>query len=293
MLDPPSGIVATANQNPFPAGFPYEVTGVFADRYRIEQIRARLNAKSKLTVDDMLAIEKDVYSAYHHYVASRIVAAAAKKGVKGELAGAVGVLKSWNGQMEKDEAAPFITDLAHAEMGRWLVRALTPKVDVLRLPRPQVIQGLLQTQPSGWVPNNDWDAWLLARLQDALVEGRKRQGSPLTRWKWGEALSWTIAHPVGNEIPLVRGFFNIGPVAMSGAATTVKQTGRNFGPSMRMVVDWGSLEKSAIVLPGGESGSVASSHYKDQWETYYRGSALPWAFNSYEPKEVLQVTPMP
>lgn len=293
MLDPPSGIVATANQNPFPAGFPYEVNGVFADRYRIEQIRARLNAKSKLTVEDMLAIEKDVYSAYHHYVASRIVAAAAKKGTKGELAEAVGVLKTWNGQMEKDEAAPFITDLAHTEMARWLVRALAPKVDVLRLPRPQVIQGLLRTQPPGWVPNNDWDAWLLARLQDALLEGRKRQGSPLTRWKWGEALSWTIAHPVGNEIPLVRGFFNIGPVAMSGAATTVKQTGHNFGPSMRMVVDWGALEKSAIVLPGGESGSVASSHYKDQWEAYYTGRALPWAFNSYEPKDVLQVTPMP
>jgi penicillin G amidase len=293
ILDPPSGIVATANQNPFPAGFPYEVTGAFADRYRIEQIRARLNAKPKLAVEDMLAIEKDVYSAYHHYLASRIVAAAAKKGSSGEVAEAVAVLKPWNGQMDKDEAAPFITDLVNAQMGRWLVLALAPKVEVVRLPRPQVIEGLLRTQPPGWAPNNDWDAWLLARLQDALAEGRKRQGSPLKRWKWGDALSWTIAHPVGNVAPLVRAFFNIGPVAMSGASTTVKQTGHNFGPSMRMVVDWGALEKSALVLPGGESGNVASSHYKDQWETYYRGSALPWAFNTYEPKEVLQVTPMP
>jgi penicillin G amidase len=293
MLDPPSGIVATANQNPFPAGFPYEVSGVFADRYRIEQIRARLDAKPKLTVDDMLAIEKDVYSAYHHYLASRIVAAAGRKGSSGEAAEAVSVLKSWNGQMDKDEAAPFIADLLHVEMGRWLVHALAPKVVVQHLPRPQVIEGLLRTQPPAWVPNNDWDAWLLARLEAAIAEGRKRQGSPLTRWKWGEALSWTIAHPVGNEIPLVHGFFNIGPVAMSGAGTTVKQTAHNFGPSMRMVVDWGALEKSAMVLPTGESGSVASRHYKDQWETYYKGSALPWAFNSYQPKDVLEVTPLP
>ena len=206
----------------------------------------------------------------------------------------MGVLKTWNGQMEKDERRRRLSRTWRiTEMARWLVRALAPKVDVLRLPRPQVIQGLLRTQPPGWVPNNDWDAWLLARLQDALLEGRKRQGSPLTRWKWGEALSWTIAHPVGNEIPLVRGFFNIGPVAMSGAATTVKQTGHNFGPSMRMVVDWGALEKSAIVLPGGEeSGKCGIEPLQRPVGSLLHGQGAAMGISIViEPKDVLQVTP--
>ena len=42
VYNPSSGIVATANQSTFPPGYPYQVDGSFADRYRIEQIRARL-----------------------------------------------------------------------------------------------------------------------------------------------------------------------------------------------------------------------------------------------------------
>src|SRR5262249_20483679 len=37
-FNPPSGIVATANQNPFPAEYPYPVSGSFAPPYRVRQI---------------------------------------------------------------------------------------------------------------------------------------------------------------------------------------------------------------------------------------------------------------
>ena len=67
------GHVATANQNTFPPDFPYRVSGSFADKYRIEQIHALLGAKSKLTVDDMLAVQKDVYAAYDKFLAQQIV----------------------------------------------------------------------------------------------------------------------------------------------------------------------------------------------------------------------------
>jgi len=294
IVNPPPGIIATANQNPFPADVTFGLSGSFADRYRIDQILDRLRAKQKLSVDDMLSIQKDVYSAYHHFLAGQVVGAVQRKanseaGVKE----ASGVLKGWNGQMDKDQPSPFITELLNYEMGRSLVAGLAPNVKITRNPRPQVLETLLRTRPAGWVPKDDWDAWLLDRFKSALDEGRKRQGSPISSWQWGKAQTWKIVNPVGNQLPLVDRFFNIGPVPMSGASTTVKQTGLNFGPSMRMVVDWGNLDQSVQNLTAGESGFVASWHYKDQWNAYYTGTSFPMQFQRVDAKDVLKIVPTP
>ena len=327
LYNPASGIVATANQNPFPPDFPYQVNGSFADRYRVQQIRALLQAKSKLTVDDMLRVQKDVYSAYDHFLAQQVVAVAGKRSSNdGGIREAAEVLRRWNGQMDKDEAAPMITELLGNQMGISLVVSLLQPTAMLNaaqkqlksqpqnavtkngersrpvltsqnlaipdiLPRPQILEWLLRTRPSGWVAKDDWNQWLLENLRQALEEGRKRQGSPVSKWKWGQMLQWNLTHPVGKQLPLVSGFFDIGPVEMSGAGTTVKQTTGTLGPSERMVVDLGNLDQSVQNLPVGESGMVASRHYKDQWQAYYTGKSFPMEFERVDAKAVLRVKP--
>jgi penicillin amidase len=325
IYNPASGIMATANQNPFPPDFPYQVEGSFADKYRVQQIRALLQAKSKLTVEDMLRVQKDVYSAYDYFLAQQVVAAARKRsGKNNDVREAVEVLRRWNGQMDKNEAAPMITELLSNQMGTDLVSSLLlpqvmsaaqkqmksqPQNAVTKngerargvllagpnppdiLPRPQIIEKLLRTRPSGWVVKDDWDQWMLQILSRALLLGRQRQGSPVSKWRWGRMLQWDLTHPVGKQLPLVNGFFDIGPVEMSGAGTTVKQTTGTLGPSERMVVDLGDLDKSVQNLPVGESGMVASKHYKDQWPAYYAGKSFPMEFEHVETKEVLHVRP--
>jgi penicillin amidase len=303
MYNPSSGIVATANQNPFPPDFPYTIDGSFADPYRIAQIRALLNAKSKLTVSDMLAIQKDVYSAYDRFLAQQVVGAFAKCGSNDPLVrDAIAIFRTWNGQMDKDEAAPMMTRLLDEQMGRSLVvssltaprkkaGARTSIPDIL--PRPWTLQGLLRQRPRGWVTNDDWNTWLIHNFASALQEGRKAQGTPVSKWRWGRMMKWDLQHPVGKQIPLVSGFFDIGPVEMSGSGTTVKQTTRTLGPSERMVVDLGDLDKSVQNLPAGESGAVASSHYKDQWSAYYVGKSFPMEFDKVDAKQTLHVRPSP
>jgi penicillin amidase len=267
-----------------------------------------------------------VYSAYDHFLARQVVAAAGKRsGEGGSVREAVEVLRHWNGQMDKDEAAPMITELLSNQMGTTLVTALLqpamlnaaqrqlksqPQNTVTKngehagkplaargptvpdiLPRPQILEGLLRTRPSGWVARDDWDQWLFGNLKQALEEGRRRQGSPVSKWKWGRMMQWNLTHPVGKQLPLVNGFFNIGSVEMSGAGTTVKQTTGTLGPSERMVVDLGELDKSVQNLPVGESGMVASKHYKDQWQAYYTGKSFPMEFEHVDARDVLRVRP--
>jgi penicillin G amidase len=294
--NPASGIIATANQNPFPPDFAYHVDGNFADTYRVQQIRALLCARSGLTVRDMLAVQKDVYSAYDNFLAQQLIALSDKHGSNERVVREVlETLRPWSGQMDKDEAAPMITELLTREIGRDLVQVLVSRSGSMILPdirpRPQVIERLLRTRPPGWVPHDDWDKWLAERLASAVALGRREQGSPVSRWRWGKMLRWNIEHPVGRHLPGVGRFFNIGPVEMSGSGTSVKQTTAVVGPSERMVVDLGDLDRSVQNLVSGESGLVASAHYKDQWRAYYAGTSFPMQFEHVDAKQVLRVRP--
>ena len=297
IYNPAGGIIATANQNPFPPGYPYRIDGGFADPYRVDQIRALLTAKPKLTVNDMLAVQKDVYSAYDLFLARHVAAAFSRKGSNDELVrSAVPVLRKWNGQMEKAEAAPMMMELLSNTLRASLVKLMLPASRQSSsppkfLPRPEVVENILRNRPAGWVAKDDWDRWLLRNFTIALQDGRKRQGTPVTKWRWGHILQWTLAHPVGKQLPFVNRFFDIGPVEMSGSGTTVKQTTATLGPSERMVVDLGNLDNSVQNLVAGESGSVASPHYKDQWPAYYAGRSFSMEFDHVDAKEVLHVKP--
>ncbi len=297
LYNPPSGIIATSNQSPFAGDYQYRVTGSYADRYRVTQVRALLAASGKLNADKMLAVQKDVYSAYDKFLAQQVITAAAKRGGQGgAMHEAVEILRSWNGQMDKDSAAPMITQLLSNQLGTALVTTLlrpglrqAPNIQ----PRPQVIETLLRTRPSGWVARDDWDGWLMNNLMQGLQDGRKRQGSPVARWKWGGLLQWNLTQPIGRQLPLVDVFFDIGPVPMSGSGTTIKQTTAGLGPSERMVADLGDWERSVQNLTVGESGHVASSHYKDEWSAYYVGKSFPMQFEHVDAKETLRIKPLP
>ncbi len=301
VYNPASGIVATANQNPFPKDYRYRMAGSFADTYRVQQIRARLTAKAKLNVDDMLAIQKDVYSAYDLFLARQVIASYAKLGRPEKDAlvkPAVDILSRWNGQMEASEPAPAITELLSNELRLSLLKLLIPKAKEVPdiLPRPQAVQALLRDRP-GWVPNDNWGQWLISAFSHALDTGRARMGSTLTEWRWGHLLHWKFEHPVIKRLPPVEWFFdatyqrNSGPFEMSGSGTTVKQTTESLGPSERMVADMGDLDHSVQNLVLGESGFVSSSHFEDQWPAYYYGKSFPMQFDHVDGKDVLRVKP--
>jgi penicillin G amidase len=128
-------------------------------------------------------------------------------------------------------------------------------------------------------------------LESAIKSGQPTYGNDLAKWTYGSELQWFFAHPIGSHLPLVNRFFDLGPVAMSGAGTTVKQTSSRLGPSMRMVIDWSDLDRSEQNIAVGESEHVTSGHYKDQWPAYYAGKSFPMQFSHVEAEQVLTIFP--
>jgi penicillin amidase len=290
--NPSRGWIATANQNPFPADYPYRVNGEFASPYRSTEIRDRITSRTGWKTDDVLAVQKDVYSSFASHLAHEVVTAYDRvKPQRLELGEAVLLLRTWNGQMEKGTPAPLIAVLVYEQLRSMAVKSAWPgSVDVYQnMLAPVAVENAIDSGPNGLF--RDPDRALLDALAAAIEEGRRTQGSNLRRWNWGHRTFLTIKHPVGSEIPVVGKYFNIGPVEMSGWSTTIKQTAANIGASMRFVADLSHWDGSLNNITVGESGQILSRHYKDQWDSYYAGKSFPMQFDRVDAKETLVVMP--
>jgi penicillin amidase len=291
--NPASGMIVTANQNPFPPDYPFRVHGSFAPHYRSSQIRALLSRHDRWKPADMLAIQKDVYSAFSNYLAHRVVEACDRRHVTNpDLTEAIAALRGWNGQMEKDLAAPMVVSLVYQHLRREVANVASPgKGGVYDIQMaPSVLQKIVESGGNGWF--KDLDQTLVRCLSDGVAEGARSQGGSVRRWRYGRYNELTIRHPIGNNIPVFGRFFNIGPIEMSGSSTTVKQTTRRLGPSMRFVADLSNWDQSLHNLTIGESGQILSSHYKDQWNSYYSGTSFPMQFDKVDAKATLICTPL-
>lgn len=291
--NPPDGVLVTANENPFPGGYQHPVHGNFASRYRARQIRHRLESRRDWTPERMLAVQKDVYSAFSHLLAQQIIAASWKRGVTNpNLREAIELLSRWNGQMEAGQPAPLLVTLAYQHLRKAIADRASPgkgSVYAFSL-APELIETLLRSRPPAWFA--DFDAELVKALDRAVEEGTKLQGSSVSRWDYGRYNQLLLKHPLFGDVNYVRWFARIGPIPMSGSSTTVKQTTRALGPSMRFVADMADLNRSLMNITTGQSGQLLSPHFRNQWDAYYAGRSHPMRYDRVEPAATLDFLPL-
>ena len=301
-FNPADGFVVTANHNPFPEDYKYTVHGDFSPHYRANQIRDLLKRREKWTPADMIAVQKDVYSPFSQFLVQQVVAAVDRlKPTNPSFPAAVELLRGWNGQVEKGTATPLLIALVYQHLKKAVVDVVAPgKVDFYIDQMSQaVLEKMLRERPVGWFKS--YDEALLKALDAAIEEGRKMQGSDVKRWNYGPYNELKLVNPVlghvGDSIPgvgewvnsMIGSYANVGPVPMSGSSTTVKQTTRKLGPSMRFAADLSNWDKSLMGIVAGESGQVGSANYKDQWESYYAGVGSPFSFEHVQVSNVLHI----
>lgn len=298
--NPASGVIVTANQNPFPADYPFRVHGNFAAPYRADRIRALLTGRSKWKTWDMLGVQMDVYSSFGHLLARAIVEAYDRRGVRGPDTGAaVALLRSWDGRMKRGSAAAFLVSLTYEQLRQAIAERASPghaspyqgteAIGAAYMMAPATVEALLRNRPADWFP--DYDQLILRSFLDALDQGRRMQGSNLSKWEYGRSVELELDHPVGSRVPLAGKYFNIGPLEQDGSPVTVKQTTRRLGPSMRTAADLADLDNSYMNILTGESGQILSAHYKDQWGSYYTGRSFRMEFNKVDAKDTLLFEP--
>ena len=292
VYNPASGLIVTANQNPFPRDYPYPVNGNFAPPYRARQIRALLSAKEGWKAPDMLRVQGDIYSGFSDFLAKQVVAAYDHRHQRNPgVEDAVALLRSWNGQMDKNQAAPLLITVIYQHVRRALAENASSAANVsyeFNL-ATVAVEGLLRERPAGWF--DDYDQMLLRALADGVEETQRMQGKDPKRWRYGNYLRIPYTNPVIHQLPLIGKYFDIGPVSMSGSPTTPKQTTLTLAPSMRMTADLSDWDDSLLNLTVGQSGQIFSRHYRDQWDDYYHLRSYPMQFVTVQASSKLEFHP--
>jgi penicillin amidase len=287
VLDPPSGIIATANGRITPDGFAHVISNEWGPPYRTERIYRVLGADKKFAPADMLALQNDVYSDFDRFCSQRFVYAVDHAhNVSDRTRQAAELMRHWDGRESVDSAAATVTARSEKELTRLL---LTPKLndaqkDYQWFMAPVWLENVLLLQPERWLPPGyaNWDD-LLAAAVDAAVSS---SGAPrdLNNWPWGKEMTVGVSHPIFGQIPGLSRWAGTGRFEQSGNGYTVKQVGKRFGPSERMTVDFADLDASTLNIVNGQSGQIFSPHFNDQWQAWYQGHtySLPFTAKAVE-----------
>jgi penicillin G amidase len=280
-FDPPDGILATANARVTPDGYPTPLTLEWAEPYRNERIWKWLEPKQKLTQQDMLTLETDVYSEVDQEIAQRLAYAIDHASrTDPQLRQAADLLRVWNGVVGVDSAPAAIEVAAKA---RFWPMVLQPKLgDDWRLYRwaesNYAGEQIIMKEPAGWLPPQypTWDDF----LADLVRQGLEQAHAPadLSTWRYGYEHPVDVEHPLFGLLPWFKDWTGTGPQPQSGDTVTVKQVGRTFGPSQRFTIDWSNVDAATENIVMGESGDPLSPYYRDQWPYWYGGKtfALPF-----------------
>ena len=119
-FNPPSGVIVSANQNPFPADYKYRGRRRIRTALSLPADSQSFDKGPHSTAEDTLAIQKDVYSGrFHDLLHSRRWARSTSVALRTpSLQAGADILRKWNGQMDKDESAPLIASLMYQQLRR-------------------------------------------------------------------------------------------------------------------------------------------------------------------------------
>jgi penicillin amidase len=284
-FDPFSGFLATANARVTTDKSPYPLSGEWGDPYRIERIYKSLDGRDNLKPADMLVVQTDIYSEVDQEMGHRFAYAIDHTpGPEGNgdarMRQAADLMRSWDGRLTIDSAAASVVTETRAALWPMI---LEPKLGKLAddyhwgeatFAEEEIV---MHAKPE-WLPSGykDWNALLTAAVRKGMRDGR----APLdvAHWAYGRWHVVDIEHPFAAFLPLIARVAGTGPQPQSGDGTTVKQVGRDFGPSQRFTMDWSNIDGSTENIVLGESSNPLSPYFRDQWNDWYNGTtfALPF-----------------
>ncbi|HET6170585.1 MAG TPA: penicillin acylase family protein, partial [Terracidiphilus sp.] len=282
-VDPPSGFLATANSRVTTDKSPYPLSLEWADPYRAERIYKELQGRDMLRPQDMLAVQTDIYSEVDQELAHRFAYAIDHAaGADERLRKAADLMRGWDGRLTTDSAAASLVARTRMALGPLLLRpklgkdAAEYRWSESNFAEEEIV---MHANPD-WLPPGykDWDAVLTEAVRRGMEEGKAP--SDLNQWTYGSWHVVDIEHPLSQFLPMIARIAGTGPQPLSGDTTTVKQVGRDFGPSQRFTMDWSNVDGSTENIVLGESGNPYSPYFRDQWADYYGGTTFALPFSS-------------
>lgn len=283
-LNPAKGFIGTANQNVTPDDYEHwDAIGFsWADPYRGNRVNEVLAEKSKLTMEDMKALQVDYLST----AARSIVPLLSGLKFEGKAAEAKALIDSWDYQLNPDSKAATVYNEWELQLRRLASSTFIPveiRSDISYIQFHLLEEWLLHPeQRFGSNALAKRDEFLKQAFENAIESIVKRLGENTANWQYGQAKNKHIymAHALSNAVnDSTKKLLDLGPLPRGGNSFTPGSTGANLnqssGASFRMIVNTGNWDAALATNGPGQSGNPESPFYRNLFE--------PWAKDQYFP----------
>jgi penicillin amidase len=315
VLDPPEGLVITANNRIVGHDFPHYIATDYMPGYRARRLHELLD-RQRIDAAYMRDVQLDILSP----PAVQVSALLARVSCHGQLAESMRRrLVAWDGRMDPARVEPTVYEAFMIRLAEHALRPLcgdawgiAAGIDlshpVLDYPgnlagrvTPLLVERWAAGDQSIFDGRGSWDEAAAHALEDAVADLRRTLGGP-RRWRWGRLHRIPLHHPLAVR-RLLRLLLNAPAVTVGGSVDTVMATGRNpgagfastlFAPSWRQVFDIGNWDKGCggILYPG-QSGHRASRHHHDLSKPWVRNRQfrLLWGDAAFRSGRRLRLVP--
>lgn len=287
VIDPPSGVLFTANNRTLPVERSRTLGRAWASPDRAARISQVLAKREKHDEKSLLAIQLDTARAPMAFYKDLALEACKGTGAPANANEIRAVLESWNNTADADQRAFALLKRFRSQLRTKALAVLTEackKVDAKFryswFNDEEPLRRVLEARPAHFLPPGvkDWDTLIRTALTDAVRDLETTQPKRGLETTWGDLNRAKIEHPLSTALawlPAVRALLDFPSEPLPGDGLTVRAQSTEFGASQRLVVS-PSHESSAIAqLPGGQSGHFLSPNYRDQFNAWLKGDPAP------------------
>jgi penicillin amidase len=274
-----AALVYTANDRTYGKGYPYRLSAAFSPPYRAARI-ARLLAHPPYDVASFSGVQADIDSLPERDLARATGTALARARVTDpDLVTMQAALAAFDGRFVSDSHAAVYANAVRRSATERLVRMhLAPALARRYLESDGgaafvALMRALRERPRGWVPRDDYPAFLVASARDASAAMHARGQFDAA---WSVVGARTAQPPLAG---LGLSVWNGVRFPGFGDAYSPHVQAPANAQSFRAVWDVGNWDAGGIVIPLGESGQPGSPHYRDLAQTWLAGTLVPLPFD--------------
>ncbi len=273
--NPQRGFVSSANQHSTDSAYPYHVFDDGYEAYRNRVINDFFRNGDKFSVQDF----KDLHNNNYNLMAAEIVPTMLQEidrsGLSAKELEILDKVSQWGYYNDIEKTAPTVVERWGLHLRAMVWDELSSDSLAMDFPSSYQTIYLLKNHPDDAFMDvmeteeveTAKDLYLLSfkKAMEDIKTVEERYG----HHKWGAYKATYVKHLLPGVRPLGRYNLPIG-----GNRGIVNATGRNHGPSWRMIVEMTSPPKALGVYPGGQSGNPGSKYYDNMVDTWAAGRYL-------------------
>lgn len=286
-LNPNQGYLVSANQIPA-LNYKYYLGFLWADRYRAERINNLLKEKEKLTLEDMIRIQSDIYDIPASIITPLLLETVQPQNELEEKA--LDYLGSWDYTDDRSQVAPtiFHTFLEKLEANTFKDEYTQAGIPDCPFPSTETLENMLLNNTTFFddvsTPEAETKEDIISKsFKEAVQDLKTSLGEDVTTWYYGRKHLYSLEHLIGSVVtPL-----NYPEFGYDGSSFTVDVSGgwvSKHGPSWRQII---TFEKFLCIYPGGQVDNPFSSHYTDFVELWKESRYIDWRLQEYTVESVL------